>query len=209
MNKQNVNFNALPIIENKKRNFDENTVKNYEILKIPLKLPKLLIQSIELIIFITNRIQNDILTEFIVNELECHLYDYDFTILSIVEKSGVKERLKVGLNQYFGENFPPSLEKDNRYKTESLEYATVNLELKLPEKLFKFIEKYCKISNISKEEFITFLIITRLSYICSSPEIILNYIKSKDDFFEDLKEGVNSFYKDTIIKRKTSKWRNS
>ena len=180
----------------------EDMVQNSLILSNLIKLPKLLNQAIEFIVFITNRTQNDLLTEFIVNELECYLCDYDTIILSIVEKSGFIESLKVGLNQYFGENFPPSLEKDNRYKTESLEYETVNLELNLPKKLFNFMEKYCKISNISKEEFITVLIITRLSYICSSPEIILNYIKKKDDFFEDLKEGVKSFYKNTITKRK-------
>lgn len=77
--------------------------------------------------------------------------------------------------------------------------------LKLLEKLINYIKKCCKISNISKEEFITTLLITRLSYICSSPEIILNYIKNKDEFFEDLKEGANNFYKHKIIKRITSK----
>ncbi len=112
------------------------------------------------------------------------------------------ENLKVGLNQCFGENLLPNPEKYNRYNTESLEYKTINLELKSSEKLINFVEKYCKISNISKEEFITILIITRLSYIYSSPGMTINYIKSKDDFFEDLKEGVNNFYKNTISKRK-------
>ncbi len=156
-------------------------------------------QSLNFIVFITNRTQNALLTEFIVNELESYIYDYNAVILSIFEKSGIIECLNVGLNQYFGENFLPNPEKDNRYKTELLEYETINLELKLPEKLINFIEKYCIISNISIEEFITSLIITRLSCICSSPEIILNYFKKKDDFFEDLKEGVDNFNGKTII----------
>ena len=73
---------------------------------ILIKLPKLLIQSIEFIVFITNRIQNDLLTEFITNELESYLYDHDSTILCIVEKSGFLKRLGLGLNQYYeDENF--------------------------------------------------------------------------------------------------------
>jgi len=200
--------NATLQLEIKKRNeihIDENMIKNSKLLKIPLKLPKLIIPSLDFIVFITKRTQNDLLTEFVVHELESYTCDYDTLILSIVEKSGFIERLKVGLNQYFGEIFSPDLDEDNGYEIESLECETINLELEFPEKLFNFIEEYCNISKISKETFLTSLIMNRLSYICSSPEVILDYVNNSDKFFAGLKEGVKDYYGDTIYQKEKNK----
>lgn len=172
-------------------------------LRLPIKLPKLLIQSIEFIVFITNRIQNELLTDFIVEELESYLYEHDSTILSIVEKSGLLERLRLGLNQYYGDENHLKLEKEEVCIRESIKIDIINLEIELPEKLISFIRKYCEISNMSIEDFMAFLIVARLHYIYSSPEVIFNYIKNVDNFFEDLKEGVKDYHGKTIIQQET------
>ena len=202
---ENVNSSALTIIENEKRtklHFDGNTDKNSETFKILLKLPKSLIQSIEFIVFITNRAQNDLLTEFLIHELNAYLYDHNSVILSIVEKNGVLEFIRHGLNQYFGEEIQ---ENDIKPKIKSLKWKSMNLELTLNKKITRFIEKYCKLSNISKAEFIALLIAARLDCIRTCPEIILDYVKNIDEFFDELKEGINDYYGSTICQKEKTK----
>ncbi len=207
MNEQNKNVypHALTIIENENRNklhFDGNLDKNSKILKIALKLPKSLIQSIEFVVFITNRTQNELLTEFLIHELDTYLCDHSSVILSIVEKSGYLERIKCGIKQYLGEEIQTLQENNTESKIESLKWKSMNLELILNTKIIGFIEKYCKLTKISKAEFIAFLILTRLDSIRTCPEIILDYMKKSDKFFEDLKEGVKEYYGEIIFQKK-------
>lgn len=199
MSEQNKNVypHTLTIIENEKRNildFDGNTDKNSKILKTQLKLPKSLIQSIEFIVFISNRTQNELFTEFLIHELDTYLYDPSSVILSIVEKSGFLELIGHGLKKYFGEEIQTILESDIVSNVESLKWKSMNLELILNTKIIGFIEKYCKLTKISKAEFIAFLILARLDCIRTCPEIILDYMKNSDKFFQDLKEGVKEYY---------------
>jgi len=169
---ESLNSNALTTIESKKRDFDGNTDKNSEMLKLLLKLPKSLTQSIEFIIFITNRTQNDLLAEFLIYKLNAYLYDHSSVFLSIVEKNGVLELIKGGLKQYFGEEIQAIQENDIEPKIKPLKWKSMNLELTLNKKITRFIEKYCKLSNISKAEFITLLITARLDCIHACPEIV-------------------------------------
>lgn len=199
---EGVNSNALITIESKKRDFDGDTDKNSDTLKILLKLPKSLIQSIEFIVFITNRTQNDLLTEFLIHELNTYLYDHSSAILSLFEKNGVLELMRCGVRQYFGEEYQAMQENDIEPKIKSLKWKSMNLELTLNKKIIRFIEKYCKLSNISKAEFTALLITARLDCIRTCPEMILDYVKNIDKFFEELKEGVKDYYGNTIIERK-------
>lgn len=198
---QNVNPKALAILENKKRNFDGNTDKNSKILKISLKLPKTLTKSIEFIVFFTNRTQNDLLTEFVVHELDAYLYDHNLVILSIVEKNGFLELIGQGRDEYFGYELQAIQESDTVPKTELIKWKSVNLELKLNKNIIGFIEKYCRLSNTSKAELIALLIIARLDCIRTCPEMILDYVGNNDEFFKELEEGINSYYGKTIIQK--------
>ncbi len=201
---ENVNSNALTIIENKKRNqlqFDGNTVKNSKILKICLKLPETLTKSIEFIVFFTNRTQNELLTEFVVYQLESYLYDHNLVILSIVEKNGFLELIGHGRDEYFGYELQAIQESDTVPKTELIKWKSMNLELKLNKNIIEFIEKYCRLSNMSKAEFIALLIIDRLDCIRACPEMILDYMGNSDEFFKDLKEGIDNYYGKTIIQK--------
>jgi len=115
-------------------------------------------------------------------------------ILSIVEKSGYLERIKWGIKQYFGNEIQTHQENE----IESLKWKSMKLELILNTKIIGFIEKYCKLSKISKAEFIASLILARLDCIRACPEIILDYIKNNGKFFEDLKEGLKEYYRRLI-----------
>ncbi len=142
---------------------------------------------------IANRAQDEIFSEFIINQLEAYSYDIDSLIKYIFRYDGLLEQLRVGINQYYGRNEVEKKLDEIEFDSTNFNQGIVEISLRLPKKLIEFINDFCDKSMVSKEAFLSFLIMERFESIYSEPEVLLGYINKESGFFKALREGVNNY----------------
>jgi len=163
-------------------------------LKVSITLPKSILMVSETIIPLIDRKRNGLYNDFIVDELESYACDLDALILYILKKSELMEQLRVGINQFYNQERYEKKPEDNNEKNNPNEFETIDITFKFPEILIEFLNKFCEISSVSIENFFSFLVMSRLEYIYSDPEMLLNYIDNEHMFFKDLQEGIDLHY---------------
>ncbi len=185
------------------KDIEKKLAHNFVIIKTSIKLPKIIVTVTKTVVFIANRKRDEIFNDFIVNELECYSHDLNMLIRFILSRSGILKRLRVGVNQYYGRE--KIKKKSNKIENEGLkyDYEIIDISLKFPKRLLNFINIFCEISEVIKENLFSLLIITRFEYTYSEPEILFDYINKESGFFEDLKEGINYYYRSGITIKKT------
>ena len=184
-------------IKDQRENEDHYQV--FKNLDIPIKLPKIIFSVVETFALIANKKINELFSEFLIDELDSFFYDLDPLFRFILKKSGLLERLRVGINQYYGKERHEIKKKNKKNKDINDNYEIADISIKLPNKLISFINTICKISNIKKENLFSFLIIARLEYIYSNPEVLYDYINGEGGIYEGLREGINKYYGNEII----------
>ncbi len=178
---------------------NENHYQDFENLNIPIKLPKIIFSVVETFALIANKKRNELFSEFLIDELDSFFYDLDPLFRFILKKSGFLERLRVGINQYYGKERHEIKQNSKESKGIKDNYEIIDITLKLPNKLISFINTICEISNIKKENLFSFLIIARLEYIYSNPEVLYDYINGEGGIYEGLREGINKYYENKVI----------
>ncbi|TXT58614.1 MAG: hypothetical protein BAJALOKI2v1_340046 [Promethearchaeota archaeon] len=99
------------------------------------------------------------------------------------------------------------IEKKNTIKEDEIKKdsypnsVVVKVQLKIPEDLLKEIDFLLDISNISKEEFLTDLLINRLENLYNNPEEELLYYIKRSSLRENLRKGINQYYSKEIHKK--------
>jgi len=175
--------------------------KNFEILKISLKLPKIISSIIETIKIITNLPRDNLFNDFIVTELDSFSNDLDSLFNLVLKKSNLLERLRIGINQYYGKKKHAKKLKIKKNKTINYNYEIIDITIKLPKKLVNFVNSICELANIQKEYFFSTLIFTRLEYIYSDPEVLFSYIDGESGIYKELREGIEDYYEnETVLK---------
>ena len=175
--------------------------ENFKILKISLKLPKIISSIIETIKIITNLPRDNLFNDFIVTELDSFSNDLDSLFNLVLKKSNLLERLRIGINQYYGKKKHAKKLKIKKNKTINYNYEIIDITIKLPKKLVNFVNSICELANIQKEYFFSNLIFTRLEYIYSDPEVLFSYIDGESGIYKELREGIEDYYEnETVLK---------
>ncbi len=186
-------------IKNQREN--ENHYQDFENFNIPIKLPKIIFSVVETFALIANKKRNELFSEILIDELDSFFYDLDPLFRFILKKGGLLERLRVGINQYYGKERHEIKQNSKESKDFNNNYEIIDISLKLPNKLISFINTICEISNIKKENLFSFLIITRLEYIYSNPEVLYDYINGEGGIYEGLREGIKKYYENKVSKK--------
>ena len=178
--------------------------QNFESFKISIKLPKIFLSAIETITLITDISKDELFNTFIVNQLEFLSFPQEYLIRFILKNSNLIEQLRIGLNQYYGEEQYKPKQKKQKNTEIRYDYEIVEFLVSLPKKIIDFINILCEISNLQKEVFLSDLIIYRFEDMYSDKEVFINYIDVKSSFFEDLREGINYYYEKKVVQKENN-----
>jgi len=215
------NMKNLDVIK-KEREYKNHHV-GYKILHNEIEIPEILISSIESLCDITNRTRDDLLTQFIIEQLES-LYQEPENILYYMKNNiELLEQLKLGINQFYGFKFHKknsayhrilkscynqkneSSENEKEYLGHPIKFGKLKIDFKMPEIMVSSIGIVLKITGRTREDLFSTFIINVLSLIYQIPEIILNLLKDNKEFFECLRVGINHYYGTEVFKKKELK----
>lgn len=169
----------------------ENRVlsESFKKIEFQLKIPKIMVSDIHFLFENFNRPIDEIISDFIVSEMEClssHPEDY---ILGMIEEYGYLKYIKKGLRLYFqGEQ-----NIKEKIKNQNIEYEVLNITVSLPDKLIKELIFLSRFLNVKREVLLNHFTINHLDYAYSNPEILLTYLNKSKTLSNNLKEEIKVY----------------
>jgi len=76
-------------------------------------------------------------------------------------------------------------------ETDSPNFQIIDAKIIVPETLNRAIDVLCRISNRERDDLLSYLIVCQLEWMQFNSEHIINLMKDKDEFFENLEIGIN------------------
>ena len=80
-------------------------------------------------------------------------------------------------------------------KTSSLNYQVIDAKIIVPERLIHAIDVLCRIADRERDDLLSYLIVCQLEWMQFNSEHIINLMKDKNEFFENLEIGTNQCQK--------------